>query len=367
MSFTEKDVLDFSGGQIAEKHVALCITALDELCAWFGRAWLDSEIVLQTFTDPIAIAEMGSVRQYHGITALELLVSFWGDLTLLKNLQGFDALLAKVKKGRRHDNVDVEVSVAAELLRQGAIVELEPIVNGGPKAADCRFKAGGAANWVYCEITRRLPAKVSALIDSRGKELARAAAEQDHMQRCVVVVTRAVDEHEHLEILAWLSSRPASPRHKDCGVFFKVPHHSDDTSLALQHVSGPVSVRQSGDVRTGAFGVAYLHYPDLGANSKLSDKADQMPENESGVLIIDLGAVAGGLTDWQKQIADFPDLSKLERFSAFVLMTEFPSADGYQRDAIVIPNAKAKSPISSETLAFLTKLSRVRSGGSLMD
>lgn len=361
--YTAQNLDEISGGQLSPEHIDRTLRALNGFAALFGKDWVEKEIVVQFLNDKLIVATLKKDKIYGGIIDVERLVSLWEDLEQLSGHPGFEGLTAKLKNGVRFDNVDLEVSLVATISRLGSTVELEPSVNGGPKKADCRFKVPTSHDWVYVEITRKIPSKNQKIIDTRGKELAKLASEIDPQRRCVVVIKKVVNNDEYFEITNWLAKQPGEGTFKNTAVFFTLPHTVDDSPTALSHVSGPVSVRQFGNISTGSFGVAYLHVPDGGARNKLLDKMKQQPTNQQSVLFIDVSSIAGGFEDWYNQI----NLSdELKHFSAIVLLRAGIFSDGLKREMRIVKSPNSANPMSKMTEQFLSQLANSNISFSLM-
>ncbi len=81
---------------------------------------------------------------------IESMICLWEDIQLIKNICGFDKLFLKLKDGLRNQNVDLEISIAADIIRcEGESFEFEPLVENGPNHSDCKFKVPGNNSWVY--------------------------------------------------------------------------------------------------------------------------------------------------------------------------------------------------------------------------
>ena len=356
MNYTEEDIKKISLNQLNSKHYDRTLVALNGLSDILSKEWVEKELAY-FYPDPEVVKALGRDRTYTGISDLEKVVFLWGDLEQLKNLNGFDGLLRKLKKGFRFDNVDLEISIAADIFRLGAEVELEPPV-GGLKA-DCKFKLGNASEWIFVEVSRK--SKMSVL-DDIGKKLALLVSDINPTRKCVLVVKKGFDRIQYHRLLAWLNSKPDEGDFKDWAVFFSVPHNIDETEKSFEFINTPVSVEGAGDPIKGTLGVSYLRIPDKGAETKLKDKRKQLPVNGEGILFIDPSSITGGFEDWEKQII-FRE--NLEHLSAVVLLRCGISSMGYFSEIKIIKNSASKNPLSVNTIAFLERFHSVRKDKNL--
>ena len=324
-----------------------------DLPIFFGKPWVEKALKVYNQTDPSVIAIFKNDRFYRGICQLEKFVSLWEDFTQLSTANGFGELKRKLKKITRFDDVDFEISVGAKIARVAANIEMEPIVNGGPKKCDCRFKLSNNSEWVYVEATRKISANVQKIIDARGDELARLASAIVPARRCIVIIRRPVSDDEYSQIIAWLKQKPDEGEFNGLAVFFTVPHNTDETTKAWSYVPGPFSVRSHGNFESHSFGVAYHHVPDLGVAKKLQNKILQIPNDQEAVLFIDLSIIGGGFRDWKEQIKG-DENSK--NFSAVVFIKNGFHSDGYLCEMELIKTENPTNPLSEATEKFFVDL-----------
>jgi hypothetical protein len=363
--YSSEDLRKISGNQLSYKHYSRSVAAFNGLREMFGKDWVETETVVQFLTDDIVIQALGNDRVYGGISDVEKLVFLWEDIQLIQNLKGFDKLCKKLKRKLRFENVDLEVSIAAELMRCNASIELEPTIGDGEKKADCKFKTAESEPWVYVEISRKQVADTQRTIKVRGAELAELVSLINPLRRCILVLIKEVKEDQFLRIIDWLKTSPCEGKFEDAAIFFTVAHNEDESRIALQYVTPPVSVRQgSGNMLGGAWGVVYLHIPDYGAKNKLEEKIPkQLPKNQQGILIVDLSIVAGGFVDWEKQIKFEV---QTEHCGAVLLLRDGLTSSGFIREIKIIPNLNSKNVLSNATNVFLEKFSRVHGSKNLV-
>ena len=363
MKYTEENLIEFSNGQLNSTYFKRAIVALNGLSELINEEWIEKELIAYYYKEQWLIDQLGKTKVYKGISEVEKLIFLWEDLDLLKELDGFDDLLRKLKNGIRFENVDLEISISADLIRCNSKIELEPLVGVGQKKADCKFQIQPNECWTFVEITRKQISTTQKLIDERGKELAELVSLINSERRCVIVVKKELNEEEYYKLCAWLKSKPNEGEFYDLAVFFSVPHNQDDTQIAFKYTNTPVSVRQSGDIYSNAFGVAYLHIPDYGAKNKMKDKIEQLPTNCQGIYFIDLSNVAGGIKDWVKQI-EFTQ--EFEHFSAIILIQTGISSSGHFRECKIILNQSSTNKLTNKTIDFITEFCEIRKNKNLM-
>jgi hypothetical protein len=361
-TYTEHDLKEISYGQLALKNYNRSLVALNGLLDLFGIEWIENEIIIQKITDEYIIKLLGKDIIYGGIGSLEKLVFLWEDIQLVQDLKGFPELLNKLKTSIRFDNVDLEVSITADLIRNNASIELEPAVKKG--FADCRFKFPDCESWIYCEISRRDNSKTKSSIEEKGEEISNLVSLINPKRHCVILILKEINDEEYTKIITWLKSNPEEGKLDDIAYFFTAEHSSDVNQKAFEHLTAPISVRQSGNVLKGTFGSVYFHIPDKGAKSKLNEKRHQLPLNELSLLFIDLTNVAGGFTDWEKQI-EFKN--PVKHFSAIVLFRDGISSTGFKREMKIIENAKSSNPLPENLKQFLKNYTKIRLNKNLLE
>ena len=360
--YTEQDLKEISYGQLAQKNFKHSLIALNSLLYLFGIEWIENEIISEKITDEYIIKLLGKDRIYGGKESLEKLVFLWEDIQLLQDLKGFSALLNKLKISPRFNNVDIEVSITADLIRNNASIELEPSVKKG--FADCRFKFPNCESWIYCEISRRDNSKTKLNIKEKGEEISNLASLINPKRHCVILILKESNDEEYTKIITWLKSNPEEGKLDNIAYFFSAEHSTALNQKEFEHLTAPISLRQSGDVLKGTFGSVYFHIPDKGVKSKLNEKRLQLPLNEISLLFIDLTAVAGGFTDWEKQI-EFKN--PVKHFSAVVLFRDSNGSTGFKREMKIIENAKSSNPLPENLKHFLENFTKIRLDKNLLE
>lgn len=363
--YDPESVKRLSINSIAEQALPRVVSAMNGLTQDYGESWVEAN--LYGF-DPIkrsrelGISVDALIQQS---VDFDDLVFLWEDLETLQCLDGFDDIQKKLRKGRRFDNVDLEISVAADFCCLTDEVELEPCIKNGNKA-NLRFKFRPDDDWTYAEVTRKKPGKVGDLLSERGRKLAALVAARDPSRRHFVAVTRAMDpafsEQEFEELMAWIPNSAPDSQFKDYAFVGSIPHGQDETPLVLPRYAGAVSCISNGDVNTMSFGVAYLHIPDLGAEIKIKDKTKQAMEGSESILFIDLTQTHASQAQWDDQM-QMMDVARC--FSALVLLRSESGVEGYTRKCTVVEPLGAVFKLSDKTRHILDRFSELRVQRSL--
>lgn len=363
--YAPETVRHLSTNPIAEHELLRVASAMNGLTHDFGQSWVEAN--LYGFDPAERSRELGiSIDTLiHQSADFDDLVFLWEDVQVLRDLNGFDKLQGKLSQGRRSNDVDLEISVAADLCRLTAQVELEPSVGDG-RFTDLRFKSRPEDDWTYIEVTRKNPGKVGDLLLERGRKLAALVAARDPSRRNFVAVTRPMDpcfsEQEFEELVAWIPHSAPDSKFKDYAFVGSVPHGQDETPLVLPHLPRPVSVIQNGDVKMRSFGVAYLRVPDLGAENKIKDKTGQAMEGSESLLFIDLTQTHATQAQWDDRIAAM-DVAR--NFSAVVLLRSELGGEGLTRKCKIVEPREATHKLSGETRLVLGRFADLRAQRSL--
>ena len=259
-----------------------------------------------------------------------------------------------MKIDERNQNVDFEISTAANLCRHGAIVELEPLLKSG-QYGDCRFKLNNS-DWVYVEVSRRIS---SQEFEGAKKALAREAGKA--AKRILLGTFGTIilfDWDEYDQVIDWLKELDSInaenlEKLSDAAIFFVSPPGGYDPARALALINHKPHFYcvSDGSAIENTFGTMYCHLPDFnGCKNKIRDKKKQLPQDVAGVIVVDVTGVAGAFQDWIKVIQE-ELFSSLEygNVSAIVLIRSgmigrigsFP-----RRKAVAVCNKKANNPLS---------------------
>ncbi len=349
--YTEADLKEISNDQLSVKYYGRSLTALNGLLNMFGKEWIEKELIVYHISDESIIKILGKAKLYSGISSLERLVFLWEDIELLKNLPGYNELHEKLKTNIRFDNVDLEISITADIIRCQGEVELEPSVGNG--FCDFRVKTLKSEAWVYGEISRRNNSKAKTDIEEKGNVLSELVSQINPNRHCVILILKNIDENEYSKIVTWLQSNPEEGSLDDLAIFFTAPLSTDVTSKAFEYISAPITVRQSGNVHKGTFGSVYFHIPDKGAKSKLNEKKKQLPNKDTGLLFIDLTNVAGGFTDWEEQIKF---KNPIKHISSIILLRDGVHSTGFKREMKIIVNHKSNNALTESAKKLLDNL-----------
>ncbi len=363
--YDPETVRHLSINPIAEHELLRVASAMNGLTNEFGQTWVESN--LYGFDPAERSRELGIpvdtlINQW---VNFDDLVFLWEDIEVLRGLNGFDKLQKKLKQGQRSNDVDLEISVAADFCRLTHEVELEPSVSNG-RITDLRFKSRPNGDWTYVEVTRKKPGKVGDLLLERGRKLAALVAARDPSRRHFVAVTRAMDpafsEQEFEELVTWIPNSAPDSQFKDYAFVGSIPHGQDEMPLVMPRFAGPASCISNGDMKIMSYGVAYLHVPDLGAESKIRDKTGQAMEGSESLLFIDLTQTRASQAQWDDQM-EMMDVAR--SFSALVLLRSELGVEGYTRKCTVVEPQGAASKLSDKTRLALDRFSELRVQRSL--
>lgn len=363
--YAPETVRRLSINPIAEHELLRVASAMNGLTNEFGQSWVEAN--LYGFDPAERSREWGIPVDplIHQWADFDDLVFLWEDIEVIRGLDGFDKLQQKLKQGRRSNDVDLEISVAADLCRLTFRVELEPSV-GDRRFADLRFKSRAVDDWTYVEVTRKKPGKVGDLRLERGMKLAALVAARDPSRRNYIAVTRPMDpgfsEQEFEELVAWIPNSAPESRFKDYAFVGSVPHGQDETSLVLPRFGGPVSIVQNGDGKMMSFGVAYLRVPDLGAENKISEKRAQAMEGRESLLFIDLTQTHATQAEWDDRIGEM-DVAR--NFGAVVLLRSERRGNDHTCKCKIVEPKGAACPLSAETRLVLDRFAELRFQRSL--
>lgn len=358
--YDPKMVKRLSINPIDEGNLVRVSMAINGLTQEFGREWVETN--LYDFDPAERSRELGISADtlIHQWAEFDDLVFLWEDLQTIRDLVGFYRLRDKLTQGRRANDVDLEIAIAADVRRLTGQIELEPSVGNG-RYADLRFKCGPNSGWTYAEATRKRPGDVGNLLSKRGKTLAALVAARDPTRRQYVAVTRPMDpgfsQQEFEELLAWIPNRESNSSFKGYAFVGSVPHGEDETPLVLSHFPGPVSVRSHVDVETNSVGVAYIFVPDLGAEKKIGDKVGQATAGIESLLFIDLTRIVGAREHWDERI-EVMDVART--FSAVVLLRSELGVQGYSRICNIVEPQQAARKLSEETRRVLEQFAELR-------
>jgi hypothetical protein len=359
--YTESYLKENIGNQIHSKNNSRSLTALNSLVDMFGYDWVETELDVYTHTDS-AFMEVIGTSKYKGITTLEKVVFAWEDINLIKNLSGFSELKAKIQKGLRNQNVDLELSISADLIRSNSILELEPNVGGS--RSDSRFKITSDSPWIYVEISRRDNHQTKIDISTKGKELAKIVSLLKPGKKCIIFILKEINEGQYQKIIEWLKSNPNEGVLDDIAEFITIDSNVDPTIMAWKKIEGSCSFRMHLDYKENLDGTAYFHFIDDGSKSKMNEKRYQLPQNELGILFLDLTNVDGGFTDYKK-LVEFR--KPVNHFSSMVIFKDGNSSQGFRREVEIINNPKSKNRMPKEGLDFLRVFSEIRLNKSLIE
>jgi hypothetical protein len=364
--YTPETVRRLSVNPVAEHQILRVVSAMNGLTSEFGQTWVEKH--LYGFVPAERSRECGISVDIltHQTANFDHLVFLWEDIEILRGLNGFGDLQKKLNVDLRSENVDLEISVAADFCRLITEVQLEPSVGKGNHKSDLKFKVRPDGDWTYAEVTRKKAGKVGELLKERGEKLAALVAARDPLRRNFIAITRSMDsdfsDQEFAELVAWIPGSDPDSQFKDYGFVGSIPHGEDEMPLVLPHFPGPVSCVSSSDAKTLSFGIAYLYVPDFGAENKFKDKRVQAKQGSESLLFIDLTQTHGTQAQWDDRIEM---MECAGNFSAVVLLRSEHDRKGFTRKCTIVEPKAAERKLSGETRLLLSRFADLRVQWSL--
>lgn len=348
--YTREEVREIGNNELSPELLGRASNALNGFADLFGKEWVEKKVVVSK----INMDGHGEFIQYCGKFGLVSIISLWENWSLIKGLNGADKLRDKLKIDERNQNVDFEISIAANLCRHGATVDIEPSLDSGRKT-DCRFKLNNS-DWVYVEASRRIS---SPEFNDAKKALAREAgnaAKRIYPGTLGTIILFNWDEYD--QVMDWLKSLDSInaenlEKLSDLAVFFVSPPGGYDPTRAfaiMNHKPHFYGV-SDGSAIENTFGTMYCHLPDFnGCKNKIHEKKEQLPQDVAGIIVVDVTSVAGAFKDWIKVIQEeLFSSSEYVNVSAIVLIrSEMTSHAGsrLRRETVTVCNKNANNPLS---------------------
>jgi len=344
MAFSVEEIQELGLGQLTSAELAEAFEAFNGFAFLLGRDWLES-----------FFRGMQSARFVRSIIVL------WRDWRAISRLPKTKRLLDRWRVGLNEGGVATEVRVFARVLRTGAEIELFPAANN--HVQDCRFRTGPSSPWIYVEASARGLSQVLEYSSQVLQRVAAAAADAQPGMHGKVAILRTPSPEEVDRIVAWLRGYPTTGnRLEGLAEFYtdmiESPSSPDDfleqrvprPALNCAHIASLDSFKKKGTAR--------LAITDAGADNTLKAEAAQLPDDEVGVVVLDVSRVVGGHQEWAPLIQRRFQPSLHTRVSAVVLMQSSLTANGPAVTGRVLLNAYAKRPIPMDVFPVLESLIR---------
>lgn len=292
--------------RFSDTDYEIILHRLNDLSAEFGRPWVERLAGVRKTSDSVIIDAVGNDDIGDGARGIMRAVQFHEDWAVVKQCTNVDGLRRKLHRAHDEDNADLEVHVAAALVREGSILELEPELASG-RHSDFRVCIEHEP-WLYGEVSRRsnpvrkLETALDGLLD-RCLRLSAGCA-------CSLNIVDEFSQEAHPLIDEWLHSLidtiAASPdlvfaELDGVAELRRFAHGHDGTTEILSTRPPPLQVRSKGDFHARSFATVYYHVPDPGFWNKFRDELKQLPTNAPSAIFLDVTKTAGGLGHWRDE------------------------------------------------------------------
>lgn len=292
--------------RFSEDEYGSFLNSLNALSVEFGRPWVECLAGVRKTRDRQIIDVLGHDNIGDGGRGIMRAVQFHEDWAVVKGCKNVDGLKRKLCRAHDEDNADLEVHVAAALVREGSILELEPELASG-KHSDFRVCLEREP-WLYGEVSRRSspPQEIENVLNGLLDRCLRLSAGC----ACSLNILGEFSREACEPIDEWLrklseteAERPNLAFVELDGVaqFRRFAHGHDGTTEILSTRSPPVQMRSKDDFPGSSFATVYYHVPDPGFGNKFQDKLKQLPTDAPGAIFLDVTGIAGGLRRWRDE------------------------------------------------------------------
>jgi hypothetical protein len=365
MQYSKEKVLKIAYGQLTPDELDRAVTAIDGFVLLFGKSWIDNYFRWSEFTQSVrdVTDDQAWLEEHFKVGSLPILdvVAYWEDWCLLRDKEGANKTLKRWKSGVRAEGVVSEIFVAANLVRAGTEVELEPALKTG-KVSDCRFRFDSSDDWTYVEVSKRgEPTKPRAKIraESIRQKAARAAAHVAPGLLGTVVILREPNDEEVEKILAWLGAIEDQSEQKldELAVFFTGASGQGfpgDVDRVSQLMKGVMPSSSYCDFEN-RLGIAWLDIRDNMHNKIVKDEREQLPANCNGIIVIDVSGVDG--FKWLPDLAqEVFQMTESAQISALVFFRVLHASEGRKVEGCVLTNPHTINSLSARDEKLLQEL-----------
>ena len=364
MQYSKETILRIAYEQLKPDELDRAVVAIDGFVKLFGKSWIDNYFRWDEFKrsvqyvtdDPVWLEEHFKVGSF----AILDIASYWEDWCLLRDKKGAEKTFERWKRKVHAEGVVSEIFIAANLVRAGTEVELEPVLDNG-KVSDCRFRFDNDEDWIYVEVSRRGdPVEPQAKIraDDIRKKAARAAAHVVPGLLGTVIILREPTDEEVTKILSWLGGIKDAGEQKldDLAVFYTgLPGQGfpGDFDRVAQYLKGVKPFSQYCDATE--LGIAWLDIRDNMHLKIIKDEREQLPEDKKGIVVIDVSRVAGfkWLTNLAHEVFQMPESTQI---SGLVFFRISHAGEGRRVEGHVLPNPHTKNPLSPREKKLLQEM-----------
>lgn len=328
MNYSKEAIEKMGGGELTREQIDKVYEAISGFVSMFGKTWVDKYLRWDehacSLTGMISDREIEECFRTYSLPLLHLIL-LWEDWLLIKDLSGADELKEKLSVGERNQNVDFEISTAADLCRGGATLEFIKRKKG-EHTPDYKFRLNNS-EWIYVEVSKRIS---SQGFESEKKALAKEAGETaKRISPGAFGTIILFDWNQYSEVMKWLKELNSTneknlERLDDIAAFFMSQAGGYDPTRALELINYKPHfyATQDGSIVENTFGTMWSHIPDFnGCKNKICEEKEQLPLNEQGIIVVDVTGIAGAFTDWVKVIQEeLFSLDEYEKVSAIVLI-----------------------------------------------
>lgn len=363
MQYSKENILRIAYGQLTLDELDRAVVAIDGFVKLFGKSWIDNyfrwDEFKRSFQD--VIDDPAWLEEHFKVGSLAILdiISYWEDWGLLQSKVGAQKTLKRWKDSVRAQGILSEIFIAANFVRAGTQVELEPKLDTG-KRADCRFRFDSDDDWTYVEVSRRGASQTRKAAKDFLQKAARAAARVVPGLLGQVVILRLPSAEGAGEMLAWLDSikDTGEQRLGDLAVFFTglpgqgLPGDLDRVAHLVKGAT-PFSSPYAGDDMN--IGIAWLDIRDNMYLKIIKDEREQLPEDKAGIVAIDVSEVIGfkWLPDLAHEVFQAPESSQI---SALVFFRILHAGEGRRIEGQVLLNPYTKNSLSSRAIILLQEM-----------
>jgi hypothetical protein len=364
MRYSKETILKIAYGQLTSSELDQAVVAIAGFSGLFRESWIDDYFgwdqykrsVQEFAKDPAWLEANFKVGSFPILN----IISYWEEWGLLQDNVGAGKILRRWRRNVRAEGVLSEIFIAAQIVRAGAEVELEPPLDSGRKA-DCRFRFGDIDEWIYVEVSMRgesTKPKADIRAETIREKAAKIAANVVPGLLGTVVILREPNNKEVETILSWLSAinTTGEKRLHELAVFYTgSPGEAlpGDIGRVSQLMNG--AMPQTSHIEWGKLGIAWLNIRDNMHSKITEDEGKQLPENEEGVVVINATKVVG--FKWLPELAlDVFRKPESARISCLVFYRLLYFSDGRKVEGHVLVNPHAKFSPSPRTIKVFQEM-----------
>lgn len=338
--FSNAEVAALGIDQLSPAELDAALEAFNGFAALFSKEW-----VLKVF------------RGAQSPIFVRAIVGMWKDWLELAKKPNADQILTRWRQGFFEAGIQAEIVVMARLARAGAQVEL--FVKTGNRVPDCKATIKNES--IFLEISQRGISEIRKRANKILHEFANAAAEARPGLHGKVAILTMTGDAELERAKTWLRAGPDDGSHLDNLVAFHTGSFDEPNPTGVLESHVPAPRMFSTTIKHGADGVhqrgtAVLGISDRGAQALLESEASQLPQEEGGVVVLDISAVIGGINEWTPLIRRRFQPQINRRISAVLLLSRALAAEGPVIESALLVNPHARNPLSADCRELLQRM-----------